>query len=88
MIWHSYGVMALMTLTLSSLSCLARSSFRSLSRSTLISTPTHPKLTTVRRMSDATDTKVKSDEEWRAILSPEQVCVSVHPSVHCSALHI
>ncbi|KAH9962564.1 peptide methionine sulfoxide reductase msrB [Russula dissimulans] len=23
-------------------------------------------------MSDATDTKVKSDEEWRAILSPEQ----------------
>jgi len=63
-----------MTLTLS-LSYLARSSFRSLSRPTLISTQTHPKLTTIRRMSDATGNKVKSDEEWQAILSPEQVCV-------------
>ena len=54
----------------SSLSSAARS-FRYIYRPTLCVFPTHVTLTTVRRMSDAS--KTKSEDEWRAILTPEQV---------------
>src|SRR5258707_8559168 len=65
-----------MTLTSSSLilTRAARSSFQSHSRSKLSSTPILSKLAIIRKMSDTS--KTKSDEEWRAILTPEQVCLS------------
>ncbi len=65
-----------MTLTSSSLilTRAARSSFQSHSRSKLSSTPILFKLAIIRKMSDTS--KTKSDEEWRAILTPEQVCLS------------
>jgi len=69
-----------MTLAFSSLILMgaARSSLPSISRPILSSAPTTPKLAITRKMSDAS--KSKSDEEWRAILTPEQVCLSQWPS--------
>ena len=64
-----------MTMNLSSLisiGCAARSSLRSISRPTLSIAPTPSKLAIIRTMSDAN--KARSEEEWRAVLSPEQVC--------------
>ena len=65
--WH-------MTLTPPSLSLsrAARSSLLYISRPTIFFAPTPFKSTvTIRKMSNAS--KTKSEEEWRAILSPEQV---------------
>ena len=69
-----------MTLRFSSLILIrvARSSLQPISRPILPSTPTPYKLATTRKMSDAS--KTKSEEEWRAILTPEQVCLSRCPS--------
>jgi hypothetical protein len=41
---------------------------------TVLHRPTHFKSAIIRKMSDAS--KVKSDDEWQAILTPEQVCPS------------
>jgi hypothetical protein len=56
----------------------ARSSLQSISRPILPSTPTPFKSVIIRKMSDAS--KTKSEEEWQAILTPEQVCFSQCPS--------
>lgn len=62
-----------MTSGLPSLINVARSSSRSITRPILSITPTTSiKLLTIRKMSDSN--KGKSEEEWRAVLSPEQVC--------------
>ena len=68
-----------MTLTFSSLILIraARSSVQSVSRPILSST-TPSKLAITRKMSDAS--KTKSEEEWQAVLTPEQVRLSQCPS--------
>jgi hypothetical protein len=70
---HSACAIVHMTSGLPSLINVARrSSSRSISRPILSITPTTSiKFLTIRKMSDAI--KGKSEEEWRAVLSPEQV---------------
>lgn len=65
-----------MTLTFSSpiLIRAARSSAQSIPRPILSSATIISKLSITRNMSDAS--KAKSEQEWRAILTPEQVCHS------------
>jgi hypothetical protein len=73
--WH-------MTLTPPSLSLsrAARSSLLYISRPTIFFAPTPFKSTaTIRKMSNPS--KAKSEEEWRAILSPEQVRPSLSPQL-------
>lgn len=63
-----------MTLTFSSLILIR--SLQSISRPILSSAPTSSNLSITRKMSDAS--KTKSENEWQAILTPEQVCLNAH----------
>lgn len=72
-------------MTWPSLICAARPSFRYISRpTTLLFPPIPSKLVTIRKMSNGN--KAKSEEEWQAVLSPEQVCSPLPHSRGDSAL--